>query len=54
MPRGNSISDYDPEDLPERTKHDFFNDVNKIINENNNTRKASYIKDTGITNFILV
>lgn len=54
MPGGSDNSDYNPEDLPERNEHDFFNDVNKIINEKNKTTKASYIKDTGIINFILI
>ena len=54
MPRGSDISDYDPEDLPECTEHDFFNDVNKIINEKSSTTQASYIKDTGMINFTLI
>lgn len=54
MPRGSGISDYDPKALPERTEDNFFNDINKVINETNNTRKTSFIKNTGIINFILI
>jgi hypothetical protein len=52
MPRNSVISDFDPEDLPNRTEKDFFDDISQIINETNKTTKASYIKETGIINFI--
>src|SRR5215211_6219594 len=33
MPRSSGISDFNPEDLPIRSEHDFFSDVDKIMNE---------------------
>ena len=51
MPRSSGISDFNPEDLPIRSEHDFFSDVNKIMNETNNTRRSSCIKETGIMNY---
>jgi hypothetical protein len=50
MPRGSSISDYNPEDLPNRTEHDFFNDVMKIQREHTKNLRNTYIKETGIIN----
>jgi len=52
MPRSSSILDFNPKDLPIRTEHDFFSDIDRIVNETNNTRRASYIKETGIINFL--
>jgi hypothetical protein len=52
MPRSSNMSAFDPENLPNRTEHDFFSDINKVINETNNTRRALYVKETGIINFI--
>jgi hypothetical protein len=52
MPRSSDILNFDPEDLPNRTEYDFFNDISKIINETNNATRTSYIKETGIINFI--
>lgn len=52
MPRSSSILDFDPKDLPIRTEHDFFSDIDRIVNETNNTRRALYIKETGIINFL--
>ena len=52
MPRSSGISDFNPKDLLIRNEHDFFSDVDKIMNETNNTRRTSYIKETGINNFI--
>lgn len=52
MPRNSDVSDFDPKDLPNRTEHDFTNDISKIINETNNAIRTSCIKETGIINFI--
>lgn len=52
MPRSSNISDFNPENLPNRTEHDFFSNINRIMNETNNTTRALYIKETGIINFI--
>jgi hypothetical protein len=52
MPRSSDASDFNSKDLPNRTEHDFFNDINRIINESNNAARTSYIKETGIVNFI--
>ena len=48
MPRNSNISDFDPKDLPNRTEHDFFNDINKVMNETNKATKELHIKETGI------
>ena len=52
MPRSSGISDFNPEDLPIRSEHDFFSDVDKIMNETNKTRRKSCVRETGIINFI--
>jgi hypothetical protein len=53
MPRTINILDFNPSDLLSRTNHDFFNDVDKIMNENNNNAaRASCIKETGIINLV--
>ncbi len=52
MPRSSDISDFNSEDLPNRTEHDFFNDIGRIINETNNATRNLYIKETGMINFI--
>ena len=54
MPRSSDISDFNPEDLPIHSEHDFFSDVDKIMNETNKTRRKSCIKETGIINFYLI
>jgi hypothetical protein len=52
MPRTSNITDFDPKELPKRTEDNFLNDISKIINETNKTTRTSYIKETGIINFI--
>ena len=52
MPRSSDILDFNPEDLPIRSEHDFFSDVDKIMNETNKTRRKSCVRETGIINFI--
>lgn len=52
MPRNSDILDFNPEDLPNRTEHDFLNDASRIINEINKTRKKSIAKETGIISFV--
>ena len=52
MPRNSNISDFNPEDLPNRTEHDFLNDASKIINEINKTKKKLITKETGIISFV--
>jgi hypothetical protein len=56
IPRSNEedVSDFDPEDLPNRTENNFLNDISKIMNETNNKARKSYIKETGIINFNLI
>jgi hypothetical protein len=48
MPRNSDISDINSANLPNRTEHDFFNDISKIIGETNKTKRTSYIKETGM------
>ena len=54
MPKSSNILDFNPKDLPIRSEHDFFSDVNKVMNETNKTRRKSCTKETGIIiiNFI--
>jgi len=53
MPSSSDIlDDFNPEDLPIRSEHDFLSDVDKIMNETNKTRRKSCVKETGIINFI--
>ncbi len=52
MPRNSNISDVNSEDLPNRTEYDFLNDVSRIINETNKTRRKSIVKETGIISFV--
>jgi len=53
MPSSSDIlDDFNPEDLPIRSEHDFLSDVDKIMNETNKTRRKSCVKKTGIINFI--
>ncbi len=52
MPRNSNISDINPEDLPNRTEYNFLNNVSRIINETNKTRRKSIVKETGIIGFV--
>ena len=52
MPKSSDILDFNPEDLPIHSEHDFFSDVDKIMNETNKTRRKSCVRETGIINFI--